>query len=141
MKYQALLLGSVAAASIFATGEANAFDKSLEGGRAFLRCASCHSLKVGVHKAGPSLNGVIGRRAGSVEGYHYSKDLKKAGEKGLIWNHQTVHDFIGDPKGYLAAYLGKKRARTKMRIRYKDHDLREAVITILKHANGQNAAK
>jgi len=45
------------------------------------RCAACHALDS--NKLGPMLAGVVGRKAGSAAGYHYSTALKTAG---LIWS-------------------------------------------------------
>lgn len=132
-----LLLACVTAALI-GGGAANGFAaESLHGGDEYKRCLPCHSLNTAKHKAGPSLKGVLGRQAGTAKGFNYSKDLKKAGEKGLIWDHESVHEFIENPKKYLAAYLGKKRARTKMKYKYRDKKFRDAVISFIGHANAQ----
>ena len=92
------------------------------------RCAACHSMKPGVHKAGPSLYGVLGRQAGSVRGFYYSRDLKAAGAKGLEWNDKWMVAFLKDPKHFLQHYLGKRRARSKMKIKYRDHHISHNVI-------------
>lgn len=133
-----LLLACVAVALI-GGGAANAFAaESLHGGEEYKRCLTCHALNTDKHKAGPSLKGVLGRRAGSAKGYNYSKDLKAAGEKGLIWDHDAVHKFIENPKKYLAAYLGKKRARTKMKFKYRSEKFRHDVVTFIGRANAQS---
>lgn len=139
MLYRLAILSLMASALIVLGGAANAYDDSLKGGRLFKRCTPCHSLTVGKHKSGPSLNGVLGRRAGTVPGFHYSRDLTNAGEKGLVWTRKTVHDFIGDPKGFLREFLGKRRAKTKMRRGYKDHKFRDAVVTHLENSAGNSA--
>ena len=45
------------------------------------QCWICHSLKAGQKKIGPSLYGVIGRKAGTLPGFNYSSAMKKAGKK------------------------------------------------------------
>ena len=48
----------------------------------------CHTISPnGRNKAGPTLYGVFGRRAGSVAGYKYSDGLKRSG---VVWNEETI---------------------------------------------------
>ena len=47
---------------------------------AFAQCISCHSVKPGVNGVGPSLHGVVGRKAGTLPGYAYSSALKGWGK-------------------------------------------------------------
>jgi len=60
----------------------------------FQRCASCHSL--GANGVGPSLAGIIGRRAGSMGGYTYSKAMLSSG---LTWDETTLKRYLADPEG------------------------------------------
>lgn len=58
------------------------------GAALFRKCSACHELTAPASaKAGPTLLGVFGRRAGSVPGFPYSRALK---ESGLVWNVATV---------------------------------------------------
>jgi len=68
------------------------------------KCGTCHSLKPGVHKIGPSLNGVFGRKAGSTDFKKY-KALKGAD---FIWNAESLDAWITNPK----KYMGKPTAMT-----------------------------
>ena len=67
-----------------------------EKGRAlFSRCASCHQVGPSARNGfGPQLNGVLGRRAGSVEDYAYSPAMKKAT---LVWSEKTLKSFLKSP--------------------------------------------
>ena len=57
-------------------------------------CRTCHSLNQGDNRLGPHLHGVVGRKAGSVEGYGYSSALKGAD---LTWDTATLDRFITAP--------------------------------------------
>lgn len=65
-------------------------------GRAlFARCASCHQLGASAHNGfGPQLNGIVGRRAGSADGYAYSPALQHAG---LVWTEENLARFLKSP--------------------------------------------
>lgn len=67
------------------------------GRTVFARCVACHDLNTGATRLGPSLKGVIGRRAGSVPGYAYSDALKA---KGVTWNAQTLDAWLTSPAAY-----------------------------------------
>jgi cytochrome c len=62
---------------------------------AFRVCAGCHSTQVGKTVFGPSLAGIGGRRAGTLEGYAYSPALKSSG---LTWNAKTLDRWLTAPK-------------------------------------------
>jgi cytochrome c len=58
------------------------------GERLFAKCAACHTLSPeDGNKAGPTLHGLFGRRAGSVAGYPYSPALRNSS---IVWTEQTV---------------------------------------------------
>ena len=79
----------------FCTGEAWA--QSVEQGEAvFRKCAACHAIGEGaVNKVGPVLNGVVGRPAGTFEGYSYSAANKNSG---LIWDEDTLRAYLVSPQ-------------------------------------------
>ena len=80
------------------------------------QCALCHTV-TGKHTVGPSLKGVIGRKAGTADRYaktRYSKSMVAAGEKGLVWSPELIDKYIINPKKFLQDYLGDPKATTKM---------------------------
>jgi len=64
------------------------------GQQLFARCAACHTVGQTGGKMGPSLNGVVGRKAGSVAGYAYSAAMKNSG---LTWDGATLARFLQAP--------------------------------------------
>ena len=98
-----------AAALIASLGAAEAQDAAA-GEKVFAQCRACHQIGENAKNAvGPVLNGVIGRPAGSVEGYNYSPANKGSG---LTWDEATFRDYIKDPKakvpGTKMIYAGLK---------------------------------
>ena len=65
------------------------------GASKFALCASCHTLaEGGPSMTGPNLHGVFGRKAASLETFHYSDALKA---KGWTWDAQHLDTWITDP--------------------------------------------
>ena len=66
------------------------------GEKVFAPCKACHQIGPTAKNAvGPELNGLIGRKAGTVEGYTYSPANKNSG---LTWDEATFSEYIKDPK-------------------------------------------
>jgi cytochrome c len=66
------------------------------GEKIFAQCRACHQVgPTAKNGVGPVLNGLFGRKAGSVEGYSYSPANKNSG---LTWDEATFRDYIRDPK-------------------------------------------
>jgi cytochrome c len=84
---------------IAALGAASGADaQTLDGARVFQRCYACHSLDAAERNlSGPTLRGIFGRRAGTLNGFDYSAALREAGARGLIWTDQTLDRFLEDP--------------------------------------------
>lgn len=69
------------------------------GERIFQRCAVCHAVGDATRPTGPSLNNVIGRVAGTLEGFdRYSANMKEAGANGLVWTVETIDQYIENPR-------------------------------------------
>jgi cytochrome c len=78
-----------------AAGVARADGDAVRGEKRFDECATCHSLKEGVNGVGPSLHGLLGRKAGSLDDFRYSPAMKRSG---LTWTPQALATFIADPQ-------------------------------------------
>lgn len=74
------------------TGNADA------GRRVWTRCMSCHVLDEGVNRVGPSLYGIIGREAGTVEGFRYSDANANSS---IIWTEEIMFDYLENPREYI----------------------------------------
>jgi nitrite reductase (NO-forming) len=61
----------------------------------FRKCQVCHSLEPGKNILGPSLGGIIGRKAGAEPGYSYSPALKQAD---IVWDTKTLDSYLADPQ-------------------------------------------
>ena len=61
-------------------------------------CAVCHTLEAGKNKIGPSLAGVVGRKAGGVPGFAYSAANKNSGD---TWDEQTLDTYLTDPRKFM----------------------------------------
>jgi cytochrome c len=66
------------------------------GKTSFNKCLACHAVGEGAkNKVGPVLNGLAGRKSGTVEGYSYTEANKNSG---ITWDEASFKDYIKDPK-------------------------------------------
>ncbi|RUY21807.1 cytochrome c family protein [Mesorhizobium sp. M7A.F.Ca.US.001.04.1.1] len=83
------------------------------GAVVFKKCAVCHAADGVTNKIGPHLGGLIGRTAGTVAGFSYSKAMTAAGAGGLVWNEDTLGKYLVEPKamvpGTKMAFAGLKK--------------------------------
>lgn len=104
-----------------------------KGEKVFKSCTACHKVgdeaKNGV---GPVLNGIVGRPAGTFEGYKYGKGIKAANEQGLVWTEELLFEWLGNPRNFIRGYLDDKKAKVKMTFKLKNEQKRLDVIAYLK---------
>ncbi|MCQ0090440.1 cytochrome c family protein [Roseovarius sp. M141] len=95
------ILASIAAiaalsAPAFADGDAE------KGKKVFKKCQACHQVgEDAKNRVGPILNGVIERQAGAIEDFKYSDAMVEAGEKGLIWTHENIAEYLKKPRDFI----------------------------------------
>jgi cytochrome c2 len=77
------------------TPRSESVEPSLEGRVVFLRCQSCHSLTPGRNGFGPSLAGLIGRRAGSVPKFNYSDAMRQSQ---VVWSVENLNTYLTNPQ-------------------------------------------
>jgi len=61
----------------------------------FRKCQACHSMEPGKAILGPSLAGILGRKAGSEPGYSYSPAMKQAN---IVWDAKSLDAYLSDPQ-------------------------------------------
>lgn len=124
MKISKLFLAAIGATALIAVNSAPV--EAADGAKVFNKCKACHSLEAGKHKIGPSLAGVVGRQAGTAEGYTKYKGLKGAD---WTWDDTTLYEYLKDPRKYTEAKTGTK---SSMVLKLKKEGDRKAVIEYLK---------
>ncbi len=91
-----VLLAVLAVAAL--PGLAHADGDAAKGEKVFRKCKACHVADAQKNRVGPYLLGVVGRKAASVEGYHYSDAMKAEGAKGVVWDEKTLDTYLANPK-------------------------------------------
>ncbi len=98
----------LAAAPASAAGDAKA------GKKVFNKCKACHALQAGKKKIGPSLHGIMGRAAASVEGFKYSKAMKSSG---VVWTEENLDAYLAKPKKFMPGnkmvFVGLKKEKQR----------------------------
>jgi nitrite reductase (NO-forming) len=64
----------------------------------FRKCQACHSMEPGKTILGPSLAGILGRKAGSDPGYSYSPAMKQAN---IVWDAKSLDAYLSDPQKFV----------------------------------------
>ncbi len=83
------------------------------GEKVFAQCRACHQVgQTAKNGVGPVLNGLFGRKAGTIDGYSYSPANK---ESGLTWDEAVFSEYIKDPKAKIPGtkmfYAGLKEEK------------------------------
>ena len=86
-----------------------------DGAKIFKKCAACHSIiQGGGNKIGPALWGVLGRQAGSISDYKYSKAMAAHGK---VWSFEEMDGFLIKPKDWIKgtkmSFTGLKNAKDR----------------------------
>lgn len=89
--------------------------------RAFASCKACHSVEPGEMRSGPSLAGIVGRRAGTAAGFGYSEGMRASGK---VWTEQELDAFLANPAGAVPG--------TRMPLPTRNAEARQAIIAYLK---------
>lgn len=108
------LICAALAAPAFAQDAAN-------GEKEFRKCKACHAIQsdtgeeiVKGGKTGPNLFGVVGRAAGTEEGFSYSQALIELKDSGEVWTEEDLVAYMTDPNKFVQEKTGDAKAKTKM---------------------------
>lgn len=100
-----------------APAQAPAAGDPAAGEKVFNQCKACHTVQAGQNRVGPSLHGVVGRKAGQVEGFKYSDALKSAN---VTWTPENIDKYLADPKGFIPgnkmAFAGLKKPEDRANV-------------------------
>ena len=111
---------------VLAEEEAQLIGDAERGAKVFRKCTGCH--KVGpraTNRAGPHLNSIFGRRAGSIEGFDYSNAMDRAHNDGMVWDYDRLDAYIANPRALVSG--------TRMSFRgLKDEQDRHDVLAFLR---------
>lgn len=90
-----------------------------KGEKDFRQCKACHMIQspdgemiVRGGRVGPNLYGVIGRTAGTVEDFRYSKDHAALADEGVVWNEENIVEYMTDPSDFIG---GRSKMTFKLR--------------------------
>lgn len=130
-------LAATLALAVSLPGLAQAQDAAA-GEQIFKKCMACHRIGEGAKNLiGPALTGVVGRTAGTAEGFSYSPLNKSAGEAGLVWTADNIIAYLPDPNAFLKGFLESKgqadkaTGSTKMTFKLASDDERKNVVAYL----------
>src|SRR5216684_2121288 len=126
------LVVSAALIISMASNAARADGDPKRGAKIYGSCAACHSLEPNLHLTGPSLDGLWGKKAASVDNFvRYSSALK---EQGFVWDEVSLNAWLTDPKAFVPG--------TYMTFRgIEDKKVRGDLIAFLKVAMAPSGAK
>ncbi len=106
------MIRAVALAFLLAAAQpALADGDATKGAAVFKKCMPCHRVGPDAKNVvGPELNGIVGRKAGSIEGYAYSKAMRGSG---LTFDEATLTQYLKAPRGLIPginmAFVGLKK--------------------------------
>jgi cytochrome c len=109
------LLSSFIAGMILATvGPAHAQDAAAGAAVFKSQCSICHTVAAGKNLVGPSLFGIVGRKSGTIAGFHYSPANR---DSGLTWDAATLDRYLTSPGTVvphtIMTYAGLKDAQKR----------------------------
>ncbi len=87
---------------------------AVKGEKVFAQCKACHVAEAGKNRVGPSLWAVVGRTAGSIAGFNYSKANK---DSGVTWSEDVLFTYLEAPAKFMPgtrmAFGGLKQAQDR----------------------------
>lgn len=110
MRTYALAMAMIAL-SFSAVGADGTEGDAAKGEKVFAKCKACHEIATEKNKVGPTLRGIIGRKAGSVPGFKYSAAMI---DSGVTWDATIIAEYVAKPKEFIPgnkmSFVGLKKA-------------------------------
>ena len=73
-----------------------------KGEKVFKKCKACHQVgEDAKNRVGPILNGIVGKAAGANEEFKYSDSLSEKAAEGLVWDNESLTEFLTKPKDFI----------------------------------------
>ena len=127
-----LLIGAAVVLISAALNSANADGDPKRGATVYRACVACHSLEPYLHLTGPSLAGLWGKKAASIQDFpRYSAALKA---QEFLWDETTLNAWVANPDAFI-----KDNYMTFRGI--KDDNARRDLIAFLRLALALDGAK
>ena len=95
------------------------------GKKQFNKCAACHAIETDTHLMGPSLRGLIGRKAGSVPDFVFSSAMEKSD---IVWSEEILEEYLKAPMEYVPGTVMPFGG-------IKNDEQRGALVCYIKHFN------
>ena len=97
-----MMFRTIAVAALMSLAATGAQAQNVEAGKkVFKKCAACHFADKEKNKIGPHLVGIVGRPAGAVEGFKYSKALMEKANEGLVWTPEAITEYLKKPSAMI----------------------------------------
>jgi len=112
------ILPLIALGFALSTTPALASGDAAAGEKVFKKCKACHVVDAEKHKTGPHLVNIMGRTAGSADGFKKYSDAMKS--SGIVWNEETLDAYLENPKAYVKgtrmAFAGLRKEEDRVNV-------------------------
>jgi cytochrome c len=113
-----LVIAFVYSTALWAETGAQVIGDAARGAEIYQKCSGCHQVGSGAkNRVGPHLNGIFGRKAAGIDGFFYSKGLRRAGNDGLVWDLVRLDAYLENPKALVSgtrmSFRGLKARRDR----------------------------
>jgi len=129
MQQPALLISNLAALGLLAALTVEHAQTPNDAGQIAYNnaCRTCHSIREGDNRLGPSLYGIVGKKAGTISGYEPSPAMRQSG---IVWDEKNLDKFIADPEAVVYGNAMKPYGGIA------SEEERQKIISYLKSAGG-----
>jgi cytochrome c len=93
-------IAAVALAAVMALASTSAIAAGdvKKGKKVFNKCKACHAIKARKKRVGPTMFGIVGRDAGTLKGFKFSKAMKASG---ITWDDANLNEYLKKPRKFV----------------------------------------